>query len=223
MAGTSPTVVTTFVTALSVLRLVVATAPACGAITGASIAAVPVAEERRIIAGVAVGSVADEASCAGDGSPLAAAATGLSVACRRVAVLVGETSLALCEATTVPTAASAVCETFGKLGAPERRVSVGAAVGLVEVVGLSRPCERAIDKAGCERSAERGSAAGIVAGWAAVTCELVRWMRLASADASTAVAALLLADLFGDSTAAVVATSGRVVLRGWRLATGEGV
>jgi hypothetical protein len=56
-----------------------------------------------------------------------------------VAVLVGETSLALCDATTVPAAASAVGAAAGRLGAPERRVSVGAAAGLVEVVGLSRP------------------------------------------------------------------------------------
>jgi hypothetical protein len=62
LAGTSPTVVTTFVTALLALRLVVATLPACEAITGESTAADPVAAERRIMVGVATGSVADEAT-----------------------------------------------------------------------------------------------------------------------------------------------------------------
>jgi hypothetical protein len=49
-AGTSPTVVTTFVTALSVLRVMVAT-PDWAAVTGESIAADPLAE-RRTFAGV---------------------------------------------------------------------------------------------------------------------------------------------------------------------------
>ena len=52
LAGTSPTVVTTLVTALSVLRLIVAT-PDWAAVTGESIAAEPVAE-RRTVAGVFV-------------------------------------------------------------------------------------------------------------------------------------------------------------------------
>jgi hypothetical protein len=76
-----------------------------------------------------------------------------------VAVLDGETSPLVVEATTAPAAASAVAATFGKLGAPERRVSVGAADGFVEAVGPSRPCVRAIASAGCALSAERGSLA----------------------------------------------------------------
>jgi hypothetical protein len=52
LAGTSPTVVTTFVAELAVLRLVVATA--WGATTGASAAADPLAE-RRTSVGVAAG------------------------------------------------------------------------------------------------------------------------------------------------------------------------
>jgi hypothetical protein len=222
LAGTSPTVVTTFVTALSVLRLVVATAPDWAATTGESMGAEPAAAERRTSVGEAGCSVAVEATCDGVGSPLAGAETALSVACRRVAVLAGETSPALVVATTVPAAASAVLAVDGKLGAPERRVSVGAADGLVEAVGPSRPCERAMASAGSVLSAERGSLAGRSDGWAAVTCVAVREMRLAADEASTVVAAVLLGEAVGASTVAVVATSGRAVLRGWRLATGEG-
>ncbi len=216
LAGTSPTVVTTFVTALAVLRLAVATAPALGATTGASIGAEPAAAERRTSVGVVGDCVAVEATCDGDGSPLAGAAVALSFACRRMAVLLGETSPARLVATTAPAADSAVAAVLGKLGAPERRVSVGAAVGLVEAVGPSRPSERAIAMAGCARSADRGSAAGMVNGWAAVTCVADRRIVLAADAASTAAAAAasLLGAGLGATAAAVVATSGRAVLRG---------
>jgi hypothetical protein len=58
-------------------------------------------------------------------------------------VLVGETSAAEVLATTAPVAASAVCDVLGTLGAPLRLVRVGAADGLVEAVGPSRPSVRA--------------------------------------------------------------------------------
>lgn len=105
LAATSPTVVTTFVTAVLVLRLVVATDPACDATTGESEADWPVAAVRRTIVGEAVGCVAAEAIWAGAGSPVALAVCGLSVACRRVARLVGETSAEAVGAETVPAAA----------------------------------------------------------------------------------------------------------------------
>jgi len=70
---------------------------------------------------------------------------------------------------------------------------------------------------------ELGSLAGISAGRADVTCVVARAMRLASADASTAVGEVVPDEALDVAFAAAVATSGRAVLRGWRLATGEGV
>jgi hypothetical protein len=136
-------VVTTLVTASLMLRLLVATPP-WAAVTGESNVADPLVADRRTSDGVLFGSRAAEATCDGAGSPVERAVAGLSVACRRVAVLVGETSAAEGLATIPPVAASATCDVLGTLGAPLRRVSVGAAEGFVEVVGPSRPCVRAI-------------------------------------------------------------------------------
>ena len=138
LAGTSPTVVTRLVTASLALRFVVAT-PDCAAVTGESIVAEPLDADRRTSVGVLAGSLDAEATWDGAGSPARRAAAALSVAWRRVAVLVGETSAAEVLATTVPVAASASCVALGTLGAPLRRASVGAADGLVEAVGPSRP------------------------------------------------------------------------------------
>lgn len=166
MAGTSPTVVTTFVIALSVLRLIVAT-PDWAAVTGESIAAEPVAE-RRTVAGVLVGWLA-EATCNGDGWASMRAAAGLSMDWRRVAVLAGEISPFAGADATAPAADSAAGETAGRLGAPLRRVSVGAAAGSAAIAGASRPWARAVCSAGCAAVVERGSVAGISAVRAEVT------------------------------------------------------
>jgi hypothetical protein len=131
------------VTASLVLRLLVATPP-WAAVTGESNVADPLVAERRTSDDVLLGSRAAEATCDGAGSPVERVDAGLSVACRRVAVLVGETSAAEGLATSAPVAASATCDVLGMLGAPLRRVRVGAAEGFVEAVGPSRPCVRAI-------------------------------------------------------------------------------
>lgn len=222
LAGTSPTVVTTLVTASLAWRLFVAT-PVCAAVTGESIVAEPLDVDRRTSVGVLAGSLDAEATCDGTGSPARRAVAALSVACRRVAMLVGETSMAEVLVTIAPVAASATCDVLGTLGAPLRRVRVAAADGLVEAVGPSRPWVRASWADGCEATVERGSLAGISAGRADVTCIVARAMRLASADASMAVGEVMPGEALGVAVAAVVATSGRAVLRGWRLATGEGL
>jgi hypothetical protein len=67
------------------------------------------------------------------------ATAGLSTVCRRVTVLAGETSPLAAADATAPAADSAASETAGKLGAPLRRVSVGAAVGSAAIAGASRP------------------------------------------------------------------------------------
>ena len=149
------------------------------------------------------------------------AAAGLSTACRRVSVLAGEISPLAGADATAPAGDSAARETAGRLGAPLRRVSVGAAVGSAATAGASRPWARAACRAGCAALSERGSVAGKSAARADVTGVLARSMRLASADAASAAEVSPLSRDVGDTAAADVTTSGRVVLRGWRLATGD--
>jgi hypothetical protein len=160
LVGTSPTVVTAFATADCVLRLAVGVVLLLAATVGESLAALPVVA-RRIGVVVADGAVAADASCAARGSPLDGAACGLGAVCRRVAVLVGETSLAAVLALVVAAGVSAAWATFGKLGAPVWRVSVGVVLGVAVAAGLSRPWLRAIRAAGCSRLADCGCVEGI--------------------------------------------------------------
>jgi hypothetical protein len=138
-------------------------------------------------------------------------------------VLAGEISPLAWADATLPAGDSAVAETAGKLGAPLRRVSVGAAVASAAIVGASRPWTRAVCLAGCKEAVERGSVAGISAARADITGVLTRSMRLASADAASAAEVSPLSRDVGETAAADVATSGRAVLRGCRLGTGDGV
>jgi hypothetical protein len=117
LVGTSPTVVTALATAVCVLRLAVGVALLLEATVGESLAALPVVA-RRIGVAVADGVVAAEAICAGRGSPAEGAACGAGAVCLRVAVLVGETSVAAVLAVVAAAGASAARATFGRLGAP---------------------------------------------------------------------------------------------------------
>lgn len=105
------------------------------------------------------------------------------MACLRVAVLAGDISVIVELANIAPVAASAVCAAAGKLGTPLARVSVGAAVGLVETVGPSRPPTRLSDVAGNCVFAERGSLAGRFAIRDEATSVVARSMRLAAGEA----------------------------------------
>jgi hypothetical protein len=116
LVGTSPTVVTALATAVCVLRLAVGVGLLLAATAGESLAALPLVARR--VGVVVEGVVAAEATCAALGSPAEGAACGVAAVCRRVAVLVGDTSAADVLAVVAAAGASAEATTFGRLGAP---------------------------------------------------------------------------------------------------------
>ena len=169
---------------------------------------------RRVALGLVTACGVVAATCAGAGSPADGETCGEAVACRRVAVLAAAISAATDGELLGAAAAGSIFVALGMLGAPVLRVSVAMAAGLACAVGFSLACARATREAGCSRFIELGELDGISEAFALVTCVVARSTRLACGEISEALVEAVSVVACGFAACAVVATSGRVVVRG---------
>jgi hypothetical protein len=209
LAATSAARVGTLATAAVALRdgdgVVGPAGPTVGSIDGVLVA--------RRGASVLAGCGASAANCVGAGSPALGEACGAVVVWRRVAVLAAASSVEAADVA-VPVGAGWTLVAAAMLGAPVLRVSVVTGASLGTADGAWRPSICVSFAAAIADWLVVGSAAGSArCGILADSRLAVRSIWLACgvtwADADTSGR-----DAVGAVTAAVAATSGRVVIRG---------
>lgn len=137
-----------------------------------------------------------------------------------MAVLAAASSV-VAEEVTVPVGAGATAVAAVMLGVPVLRVSVAVAAGLETGDGDAVPFVRVGRAAATSAWLVVGSEEGMVRAWLLLTVAAARSTWLLCGASSLAAAALGLVAA-GAGTAAVAATSGRVVRRGCRFGAGAG-